>query len=696
MTDTTQTLAEFLSHKSSVEGGLSDYLIELQDFLVEHPNPSDKQQDMFCAGVGEDFGSEPQIRAKALLEMEAERRAKVSVEALLTIKADAAKPAPIDPAWNPQMIAQGRARAEPSASEPEETDPISAALARLDRFADWPEWLTAAVAEADANPTLREGLLAEAERRQQAIQANAVEAEAELETESESEAELEATEVSPGLKNLLLTGGLVKLEEDGDEEAAAEGRIEPSRIETTKPSSSPPPALRREITLPFAASAAAQVQLLNQKHSVIGNYGGKCMVLSWERWDINPREMIPTFQSFGDFQNRYKNRYVQKQNEEGEVVKIPAGKFWLSAIARVTYDKVAFEPGEPEVLEGNRLNLWQGFAVTPRKGSWRLLRRHIYHVLGNGDRKAGRYILRWLAWAVQNPGLAAEAVLALQGEEGAGKGLLARIMLLIFGSASLPISDPNMLAGQFSGHLQHCCFLFVDEAFWAGDVKSEGRLKSLITEPTITIRPMYVQGFQVRNMLHIMMSSNNDWMVPAGHGSRRYAVFKVSDAHQGDFDYFNALNAEIDGGGTEAFLYDLLRLDLRGWHPKMVYETAALVEQKGHSLRGMDAWIEAMLQEGTLPKPMPNYPNRSLTDDLYESAKQFDRYTNKSKVAAKLKTVFGVDVMERFDNKVARGWAFPPLPEARQIWERRNGGSWQWHDISLTEWSPRALRPLSR
>src|SRR5216683_2092022 len=79
MTDTTQTLAEFLSHKSSVEGGLSDYLIELQDFLVEHPNPSDKQQDMFCAGVGEDFGSEPQIRAKALLEMEAERRAKVSV-----------------------------------------------------------------------------------------------------------------------------------------------------------------------------------------------------------------------------------------------------------------------------------------------------------------------------------------------------------------------------------------------------------------------------------------------------------------------------------------------------------------------------------------------------------------------------------------------------------------------------------------
>jgi hypothetical protein len=138
-------------------------------------------------------------------------------------------------------------------------------------------------------------------------------------------------------------------------------------------------------------------------------------------------------------------------------------------------------------------------------------------------------------------------VLAVQGDEGSGKGTLGRVMLQVFGAAALPVSDPLMLTGQFSGHLQHCCFLSVDEAFWAGDAKAEGRPKSLVTEKTITIRPLYVGAFQVRNMLHIMMASNNDWVVPAGHGARRYAVFKVGDAVFDDLEYFNRLNAEIDG-----------------------------------------------------------------------------------------------------------------------------------------------------
>jgi hypothetical protein len=448
-----------------------------------------------------------------------------------------------------------------------------------------------------------------------------------------------------------------------------------------------PSALRGEIMLPIAAEGRDQVALLNQKHSVIGNYGGKCMVLSWERWEINPREMVPSFQTFGDFQNRYKNRYVQKRTDDG-VKNVEAGKFWLASPDRVTYDKVVFEPGEREVLDGNRLNLWRGFAVKPRRGSWRLLRRHIYLVLGDRDWRAGRYIIRWLAWMLQNPSRPAEAVLAFQGDEGSGKGTLARVMLQIFGAYALPVSDPNMLTGQFTGHLQHCCFLFVDEAFWAGDHKAEGRLKSLITESTITIRPLYVQGFQVRNMLHIMMASNNDWVVPAGHGSRRYAVFKVSDEQVvsdervEDFAYFKALNAEIDGGGTEAMLYDLLQLRLGEWHPKQIYKTEALIEQKGHSLRGLDAWIEAMLQEGALPKPLPKYPNRCLSGDLLEAAKEFDRYTNSAKVATRLQELLRV---EAFNTKVARGWAFPELAECRQLWASRNGGTWRWHR-AVEEW----------
>jgi hypothetical protein len=379
------------------------------------------------------------------------------------------------------------------------------------------------------------------------------------------------------------------------------------------------------------------------------------------------------------------NKYVRVESED-EVIKIPAGKYWLSAPGRRSYDAVVFDPGEAMEVWGNRLNLWRGFALIPRKGCWKLLRNHIYRVLANGDRKAGRYIVKWLAWTLQNPGRPAEVVLVFRGGEGAGKGTLARALLRVFGSAGLPISDVKHLTGSFSGHLQHTVFLFLDEAFWAGSHAAEGRLKALITEEEITIEPKYFQPFPVTNLLHIIISSNSDWVVPAHHQARRYMVNNVSEARIEDFEYFDALNDELTSGGIEAMMYDLLALDLGSWHPKQIVKTAALQEQKQHSLRGLDAWIESLLQRGSMPVVCSSkYPNRCLSKDLEAEAQEYDQYTNNSRIIAKLKSIFGEDRMTDFNIKSARGWAFPPLSECRQTWELRNGGSWLWHS-AIREW----------
>ena len=72
--------------------------------------------------------------------------------------------------------------------------------------------------------------------------------------------------------------------------------------------------------------------------------------------------------------------------------------------------------------------------------------------------------------------------------------------------------------------------LFADEAFFAGDRSHESILKALITEETLMIEPKGVDPFAVRNCLHLIMSSNNDWVIPAGADARRYFVLGVSDA----------------------------------------------------------------------------------------------------------------------------------------------------------------------
>ena len=66
-------------------------------------------------------------------------------------------------------------------------------------------------------------------------------------------------------------------------------------------------------------------------------------------------------------------------------------------------------PNGPAVLPGCYLNLWRGWGVEPRKGSWRLIERHIAEVLANGNQEFEDYLKKWTAWKFQNPGLPPEA-----------------------------------------------------------------------------------------------------------------------------------------------------------------------------------------------------------------------------------------------------------------------------------------------
>src|SRR5262249_51126119 len=97
-----------------------------------------------------------------------------------------------------------------------------------------------------------------------------------------------------------------------------------------------------QIALPDVGQGQDVVRLINLKHQVVGNYGGKCVVISWERWPINPRFLVPTFQKVGDFKNRYANRFIEKETHNG-MKRMPAGEYWFSHPASASFDGVAFK-----------------------------------------------------------------------------------------------------------------------------------------------------------------------------------------------------------------------------------------------------------------------------------------------------------------------------------------------------------------
>src|ERR1035437_7635664 len=103
----------------------------------------------------------------------------------------------------------------------------------------------------------------------------------------------------------------------------------------------------------------------------------------------------------------------------------------------------------------------------------------------------------------------------MRGGEGTGKSTLAKAIRRIMGQHGLAISNGKHLTGNFNVHLQDCVFLFADEAFYAGDPSHVGVLKSLITEDSLTIEAKYQNAVESPNFLHLMMASNEEWVVPA-------------------------------------------------------------------------------------------------------------------------------------------------------------------------------------
>ena len=190
------------------------------------------------------------------------------------------------------------------------------------------------------------------------------------------------------------------------------------------------------------------------------------------------------------------------------------------------------------------------------------------------------YLMNWMARAVQQPGTQGEVAVVIRGKEGTGKGIAIGQFGKLFGAHYLQVSQPRHLVGNFNGPLQAVSVLFADEAFFAGDRSHEGVLKALVTEPTLQIEIKGVEPITARNSLHIMMSSNSDWVVPAGADARRFFCLNVCATHKQDTRYFEPLVRQMDSGGRAALLHDLLERDISAFNVRQVPATEMLRSSK--------------------------------------------------------------------------------------------------------------------
>ena len=373
---------------------------------------------------------------------------------------------------------------------------------------------------------------------------------------------------------------------------------------------------------------------LNERRAVV-TILGKTWVLNLP--DPADAEGKLSFSTFEDFKRRYANWSMGTEGEEGETESRKPADLWLLTPVRRTYSDVVLDPAETE--DPDAYNLWNGFAVVARSGPWPTIEHHLREVICAGNEANYHWLLHWMARCVQRPDAQAEVAVILRGKKGTGKGMAARLLQRIFGPRhSFQASSQGDFLNRFNGHLSRTLFFFIDEAFWAGDKKSEGRLKAIITEDRITVEEKYQPKMMMRNRLKIMMASNEQWVVPATADERRFFVLDVSDRCKGDASYFKKLAEAVDGYEVEAFFAHLCGMGLSDFDHRNPPHTTGLNDQKLSNLPSFDAfWYDCLTTGRTVSFGWTSAVPGTLLYEEYKAGRRFGVPVTSAQVGRRLR-----------------------------------------------------------
>jgi len=202
--------------------------------------------------------------------------------------------------------------------------------------------------------------------------------------------------------------------------------------------------------------------------------------------------------------------------------------------------KVYFDPKDSNRIDLDRkkFNLYEPpppnldpTKVTPAGANAKIppvIHKVIDHVCC-GEQEVIDHFLNWLAFVYRKRTMSQTAWVFF-GTYGTGKGTLGnRIVRPLVGDNQFCPMTLDKVIDKFDAWIRHTLVLFIDETDSNSLSKTtaaalRGRLKHLITEPMVTVRPMFRGPIVVPNHINVIIASNETIPIHVYEGDRRYNV----------------------------------------------------------------------------------------------------------------------------------------------------------------------------
>lgn len=251
---------------------------------------------------------------------------------------------------------------------------------------------------------------------------------------------------------------------------------------------------------------------------------------------------------------------------------------WLESPKRksATEDQLVFIPSG-RAPEGC-INMFKGWPIKPDASkSCHLIVEHLNNLCGR-DYEIFDWVTKWLAYPLQHPGAKMHTCLIFYGSaQGTGKNLFfEQIMQRIYGPLYSDTINQAMLQSSFNAWLSHKLYCVGDEVVASADRRIlKNQLKTMITGLYHQLNEKNIAGWKEPNLTNFVFLSNEDQPLLLDMLDRRHMCVIVNQSHPQD--YFDALAAEMESGGVEAFYQYLLDYPLQDFAP-----STKPLETQGH------------------------------------------------------------------------------------------------------------------
>ncbi len=227
-------------------------------------------------------------------------------------------------------------------------------------------------------------------------------------------------------------------------------------------------------------------------------------------------------------------------NDKGD--ELPFYDIWIKDDKVKVYRKMDFIPFNPDLEDENLdnqyqdiFNLFVGYGnhihhKYNKKKMMKIIKPWIdltYQLVGAKDVNY-KYYVSFLSQMIREPREKVGISIVFKSEQGVGKNVhLIPISKIIKDNHYKSSSNPNDFFGEHAEGYYRKILVNMDEVMLKTSFKNEGKMKTAITEPKLTINPKFLRPIEVLNFARTIMFSNKDYILPIDvkSGDRRFVVY---------------------------------------------------------------------------------------------------------------------------------------------------------------------------